>query len=158
MRIFFCVSFFFQFLILSAFSQQSLNSSGGEAVGLSNVSYSVGQVFFNYNTDTNTNYTEGVQQPFEISEIISNTDHINSDLIISFFPNPVYEKLNINIDNYTENLSFELLDVLGQRLKNDLIRQNHTIIDFDGLNSNIYFLNVLSDDKIVKTIKISKFK
>ncbi len=71
-------------LISNAFSQESVNISGGNAIGTGgSVSYSVGQVFFNTSESTTGSVTEGIQQPYEISVVTSIKEAIGINLFTS---------------------------------------------------------------------------
>jgi hypothetical protein len=60
----------FGFLIPKAHSQSAIVVAGGDATGTGGkVSYSVGQIAFTYASGTNGSVTQGVQQPFEISNL-----------------------------------------------------------------------------------------
>ncbi|MDG2279738.1 MAG: T9SS C-terminal target domain-containing protein, partial [Flavicella sp.] len=54
----------------SIYGQESSNTSGGNAAGSGGtVAYSIGQVAYTYESGTNGNSNQGVQQPYEIYSV-----------------------------------------------------------------------------------------
>jgi hypothetical protein len=92
-------------------AQESANTSGGNATGNGGtVAYSVGQVFFTTNTESNGNVAQGVQQIFEIYSIgiVDTTMNIS----ITAFPNPTSDNLTLQISKFnTEKLFYQLFDL-----------------------------------------------
>ncbi|NLF43456.1 MAG: T9SS C-terminal target domain-containing protein, partial [Bacteroidales bacterium] len=61
------ITLFTSLWITGLSAQNSINTSGGNASSTDgNMSYSVGQVFYNTSQGTNGSIIEGVQQPYEI--------------------------------------------------------------------------------------------
>lgn len=80
---------------------------------------------------------------------VSINEKIND--IISIYPNPAKDYIQINFDeNYTNQKSIIIYDVLGQILKPINNIGNNTIVDISDLKSGIYFIRV--DNNINKII------
>ena len=99
-------------------AQENVIATGGEASSSGgSVSYSVGQVCYQVNTGANGSLAEGVQQPYEISEIIGIAEAKNIALEYSAHPNPVAETLTLSVefpdDSKLTHISFQLLDEKG---------------------------------------------
>ncbi|MEJ5245768.1 MAG: T9SS type A sorting domain-containing protein [Bacteroidota bacterium] len=156
-KIFFIISI----LVLSLVelqAQVSINAAGGNASGSSgSVSYSVGQVFYTTNSYANTSVVQGVQQPYEIS-VVSSVDEAKSiTLLVSAYPNPATDYLQLQIEGeMIGNLSYQLVDITGKLLQNQQILNNQTTIIISNYVSSTYFLKVFQGNKEIKTFKIIK--
>lgn len=142
----------------NCFAQESVNSSGGVLSGTNgSISYSVGQIVYTTNTGTNGSVAQGVQQPYEISEILSSIDF--SELIkdLKVFPNPSTDVLTLNMTNLSDlKLDYEIVDMSGKVLKAERNIGNETNIIVSGFPASIYFLRITNQNKEVKTFKIIK--
>ncbi len=138
-------------------AQEAILSSGGEALGGGgSVSYSVGQVVYTINTGINGSVAQGVQQPYEISNVgIEQHEGIKLECIV--YPNPVNEFIKLKVESYkVENLSYQLFDVEGRLLESEKVTGNETKIKMTNLLPANYFLKVMENQKLVKTFKIIK--
>ncbi|UGS22192.1 T9SS type A sorting domain-containing protein [Flavobacterium cyclinae] len=139
-------------------AQNSVNASGGNLSGANgSVSYSVGQMVYTTNSGTNGSNAQGVQQPYEISEVLSSIDY--SELIsdLKIYPNPSTDHIKINFINLNNlNLSLKIIDINGKVIKKEDYLQNETTIDVSSYSSNIYFLNIMNKDKLIKSFKLIK--
>ncbi|WP_445710976.1 T9SS type A sorting domain-containing protein [Flavobacterium sp.] len=146
------------FSVANCLAQESVNSSGGDLTGSNgSASYSVGQVVYMTHTGSNGSVSEGVQQPFEISEVLGTEDFTGLIKDLKIYPNPTVNDLTLNLTN--ENnlvLNFQILDANGRVLKSEKILTNETNIAVSSLPSAIYFLKILNQNKEVKTFKIIK--
>jgi hypothetical protein len=141
----------FGFFIQNALAQKSVVASGGNATGTGGkVSYSIGQVA--YTTATGT----GGQQPFEI--VTLGTDNFPEiKLTMAVYPNPTTSLVNLTVDNFDfEKLQFYLTDINGKQLQSRKIIDAETQIEMENLPQAVYFLNVLENNKTIKTFKIIK--
>ncbi|WP_298537815.1 T9SS type A sorting domain-containing protein [uncultured Algibacter sp.] len=151
----------FSFGILSG--QTTAASSGGDLEGVGgSASYTVGQTVYQYNSSNNgDNLSEGVQQAFEVSEVLGITDPIGLD--ISVFPNPAASFINLKfVDNifysrWPEGLTIEIMDIRGKLIHRVKARKASTRIDIKNLDEATYFMNVLNKRSIIKTFKFVKY-
>jgi hypothetical protein len=136
-------------------AQESPTSTGGEATGTGGTaSYSIGQVVYTTATGTNGSVEQGIQQPFEISTVLGiNETTVNLEL--SVYPNPTTNYLTLKAEKI-DNLNYQLLDMLGRVIKRKKMVSNSSNISLEGQPTSIYFLNVVKDNKIIKTFKIIK--
>lgn len=152
----FCV---ISFQLIGLKAQTSINVSGGNAhsiVGAS-VSYSVGQVFNTSSSGVNGIIIQGVQQPYEISELTEIKWSIDSCVLVFVYPNPTSDKLILKVNSFDfMNLYFQLYNMHGGILKNEIITKNETIIDLKYLSPATYFLKVYQLNNEIKTFKIIK--
>ena len=122
------------------------------------VSYSVGQVFYSFNTSpANGSVLQGAQQPYEISVVTSTEEVLRISLNCNVYPNPANDFIKLQVENEKlTNLSYQLFDISGQLLTRKKVINNETTISMENLVSATYFLEVTINDKLVKTFKIIK--
>jgi hypothetical protein len=139
-------------LILNySYSQESLNSAGGDKNGIGgSVSFSIGQIL-------NSNSLEsGVQHSYEIFPIgILDKDY---EVKLYIYPNPISNILNLEYkDLKGEQYKYQLNDINGKLIYSQIVSNNNTSINTSILPSGTYFLVVLNEqDYIIKTFKVIK--
>jgi len=139
-------------------AQEAVMTSGGDASGSGgSVSYSVGQIVYTTNTGTNGSVAQGIQQPFEISEVTGIKEASGITLNCTAYPNPATDYLTLKIENFNlSTLNVQLFDINGQLLLNQKINSNETSIYMKSLPAANYFLKVIDNNKEIKTFKIIK--
>ena len=144
--------------ISDTFAQSSVHSSGGNFSGATgSVSYSVGQTVYTTNTGATGSIAQGVQQPFEITKVL--TADTFSDLVkeLKVFPNPTTENLTISLTRLSTNsLDYEIIDTNGKLFKAEKGMGNETNIDVSSFPAAIYFLKIKNQNQEIKTYKIIK--
>ena len=153
------------FLLVFGFKQaakaQSTIASGGGNVasGGITVSYTVGQIFYTSNENTNIKITEGVQQPYEIQTSNEIKEAEGIKLIMSVYPNPTNKDLTLIIENYSvSNLRYILFDISGKQLFAEKINKISTQISFSEYPASTYLIKIKESKKEIKTFKIIKSK
>ncbi len=143
--------------VILAQAQESVNATSGNFSGNGgSVSYSIGQVVYETNSGPNGSVAQGVQQPYEISTI-SGIDIPEIVLQLSAYPNPTTDFLNLLVGNYNyEKLALELFDVSGRLLFDQTIMEANTVIDMNRFPTATYYLNIIDNQKTIKTFKIIK--
>lgn len=148
----------FAICLSSIYAQKDAVASGGDASGSGGkASYSVGQVVYTTNSGSNGSSAQGVQQPYEIyiTTGIESVSEIN--LLVSTYPNPTSDVLNLIIDRSNfDNLSYQLMDINGKLLTSDVITKTNTSISMNELPAAIYFIKIISSNQEIKTFKIIK--
>ncbi|KAF2082197.1 T9SS type A sorting domain-containing protein [Flavobacterium sharifuzzamanii] len=155
----------FLILVLASFSfvthsyaQESIVVTGGKGTGSGGAaSYSVGQIADIQLKGSGGSAQQGIQQAYEIATL-SNDKFDEISLVMTAFPNPVVDELNlIVINNKFENLSYNLFDINGRILSKVLhITSSETKVSMQGLTQGVYFLAVHNNSKTIKTFKIIK--
>jgi hypothetical protein len=90
------------------------------------------------------------------SNCISSTQEI---INIKIFPNPTTDILTIQIDNNKEDIYYNIFDINGKIIIDNNLGKNKKIlqnINISSLANATYFIQILSDDEIIKTEKIIK--
>jgi hypothetical protein len=152
------VLFSIALFLSTASGQNAIPVSGGNATGSGgSASYSVGQVVYTTNVGTTGSVAQGVQQPYEISIVIGLEEAKEINLLVSAYPNPTKEFLNLKVENYNvENLSYQLFDIQGKLLESKKIESKETSIVTSNLVPATYFLRVIESNREIKTFKIVK--
>jgi hypothetical protein len=151
------VIFFMLFGVVSLMAQQVFPAAGGTAIGFGgSVSYSVGQTFYQLQTDSTGEVRQGVQQPYEIFSV--STEHETSiPISLNAYPNPTQDVLTLDISSaILTNYSARLHDMQGKLLENKIITDNHTRFSVGYLPTGTYLLNVSHENKVVKVFRIVK--
>ena len=151
----FLLSFLVCFQIINA--QQSVNASGGNGVGPGgSFCYTVGQIDYGLATGAGGSITQGVQQPFEIMVVKTNTIAI-INLEMELYPNPTRANLHLRINKYsTEKLYYQVYDNSGRMINQQKITTEETIISTEMLSAGNYLVHVLDGSKSLKIFKVIK--
>lgn len=138
-------------------AQTAFVTTGGNIVGSDGiVSCSIGQVFYNTNSGTEGNVSEGVQQPYEISIISEKPSFINS-IKIETYPNPTKDFITLKVEDYESlDLDIKLLGVNGNIIFSEQLLSNSTKIDMRDLAPATYILQIINHLDIIRSFKIIK--
>jgi hypothetical protein len=152
------VFFFFSFGLLTANAQEAIMPSGGDASSSDGtVAYSIGQIVYITNVGSSGSLAQGVQQAFEISVFEEFPGIKGIGLMISIYPNPTTDFLNLKVERYENtNLSYQLFDMNGKIIETKKLKSEQTSINMRDLEPATYFLNIIQNNKKVKTFKIIK--
>lgn len=144
--------------VTNSYAQESIVVTGGKGTGSGGAaSYSVGQIADIQLRGSGGSAQQGIQQPYEIATL-SNDKFDEISLVMTAFPNPVIDELNlIVVNNKFEDLSYNLFDINGRILsKASNITSSETKVPMQGLAQGVYFLSVNNNSKAIKTFKIIK--
>ena len=119
------------------------------------VSYTVGQVAVQANSDGSTTIYEGVQQPYEI-QIIGIDDYPGITLNAVVFPNPTIGNVQLTINDEQLEGEVKVFDMNGKFLFVKKIEGENTEIPMSDLSAGAYFVNVVSEKQVLKTFKVVK--
>lgn len=138
-----------------SFTQQSVNSSGGDIISSAQgtISFSIGQVSTNY-IENGDVINEGVQQPYEIFNVLS-INKPDEQVLWEIFPNPtkgiIYLKSKDIIDAGIEIFDESGRLILNEQLKN--IQQSQ--IDLASYARGVYTIKIHGNSSN-QTIRIIK--
>ena len=146
---------FLFFILFSAtcFSQQNFVVSGKTILNTSrSVSYSTGQVFYQYQPGS---ITQGLQHT---SEIFLSVPDINTNYKVILFPNPATNLVNLQIEEskLSEKLMFYVVNISGQQIAAGNIKNVVSQINLEDWSAGTYLLHIQSQNILVKTFKIIK--
>lgn len=150
-----CATFLLFGGIISA--QENTVAAGGEATGSGgSASYTVGQVVYTTNTGTNGSTTQGVQQPYEITAT-TGVDETSINLEMIVYPNPTTDYLTLKIQSEEfKSMSYQLIDMQGKIIESEKLTTNTTSIKMEGLPKSTYIVNIIENNKPIKTFNIIK--
>ena len=149
----FILSFAFS-AMLSA--QSTLVGTGGEATGNGgSVSYSVGQIAVQGNSNGTVSISEGVQQPYEISVVgVDNYPDIKLNAVL--YPNPTQGRLKLEISNLQFEGELKVYDVNGKYLLSKKLEGETTEFDLSSYAPGTYYINVYNGTQSLKSFKVVK--
>jgi len=144
------------FIHLNVFAQNTILSSSNKAIGATGLAtYSIGQLVYTTTASESGSVSNGVQQPFEIINLIINDQNI-LDTKITVYPNPSIDYLILEINDTLNKLNYYLYDSIGRLLTKKTITKNKTIINLKSFPTDSYLLKITNSNQILKTIKIIK--
>ncbi len=148
------------FMLCDASAQQALPAAAGEGSGIGgHVSFTVGQLVYYTYAGSSGSIAEGVQQPYEISLVSAVEPASGVHLYLAAYPNPVSDKLILEMDAgliASSEATFLLLDATGKTLDSGTANGTHTRIDMQGHSPGTYFLRVTQGKRVLQTFKILK--
>lgn len=153
--IFSILCLFFGFTQIQA--QQTLAIAGGNATGSGgSASYTLGQVVYTTKSGNSTTVTEGVQQPYEIS-VLATESVEKIEIQLSAYPNPTNDLLQLKIENYnTADVIYQLYNLNGVLLDSQKLMGTETTIQMRNYPTAVYLLKVTDNNKALKTFQIIK--
>ncbi len=142
--------------VMGLSAQSVIVPFGGDATdGSVTVSYTVGQVAVQANSDGSTTIYEGVQQPYEI-QIIGIDDYPGIVLNAIVYPNPTVGNVQLTMNNEQLEGEVRVFDMNGKILFVKKIEGENTEIPMLDLAAGTYFVNVVSEKQVLKTFKVVK--
>lgn len=149
------ITYFTILLSQSAFSQESLNTSGGDYQSSEgSQAFSIGQPFFEVKNGDSTFVTEGVH-----FEVIYKDTSQKADYVFKIFPNPAIDKVSLMVNmDQLKDADLILFDTHGKLIKQEKITSVVTEIDISYLSNAVYYLHLFKEKNTIATIKIVKLK
>ncbi len=140
---------------IPCFSQSGTVTAGAsEKNANGSISWSVGQVFTQTISDVNVSVAEGLQQPYEIHDIVSTFDYLTFD--INIWPNPVIDILYVKISTVDDaSLNYTISTVDGRSLKSGTLDQL-TEIALTDITSGMLILTLQYKNQFLSSYKIIK--
>ena len=147
---------FLFFYVNFMFSQENINTSGGNATGSGSSSYTVGQLLVTTNVANNGSASQGIQQSIELFTL-ANPNTKTFDLEATTFPNPTKDRVILSILNTEiEKFNYSIFDINGRLLKKGTTHTQLTTINIQIFPTGIYLLKVHQHKKQLKVFKIIK--
>ena len=140
-------------------AQEAVLTQGGEYSGNGgSMSYSLGQVAYLTSTGANGSVAQGVQQPFEISELTGIYQTIEKAIKCEAFPNPTndYLLLNFDVSFDMSMVGYQIFSLDGQLLDKEEGLSVSTVINMNEYKKGAYFLKVTQNSNDLKIFKIIK--
>lgn len=144
------------FCLGTAVAQNAVVPVGGTASGNGGtVTYTVGQIAVQTNSDGTVSISEGVQQPYEIS-VVGVDEYPSITLNAVLFPNPTQGNVQLTIDNLQFEGEVKIFDSNGKFLFSKKIEGENTALDLSRYAPATYYVNVYSGKKMLKSFKVVK--
>ncbi|MCS6935876.1 MAG: T9SS type A sorting domain-containing protein [Chitinophagales bacterium] len=144
--------------VLGVYAQRTISPSGGEATGSGGtVSFTIGQIDYIFQSGSNGNLHQGVQQPYELFTV--SITEAAKPFSIRVFPNPTAHSITIQSDAPSgEPLTLLLYDTQGKLIYRQPHHTQHSEIDMSAYASGQYLLHILHSQKQqpLQTIQIIK--
>ena len=138
------------FCLGTAVAQNAVVPTGGTASGNGgSVTYTVGQIAVQTNSDGTASISEGVQQPYEIS-VVGVDEYPGITLNAVLYPNPTQGNLQLVMSHE------QLQMVNGKFLFTKQIDSETTQLDLSPYATGTYFINVCSGKNVMKSFKVVK--
>ena len=141
---------------MTAQAQNAVVPVGGTATGNGGtVTYTVGQIAVQTNSDGTASISEGVQQPYEIS-VVGVDEYPTITLSAKLYPNPTLSSCYLQCESWDTLEEVNVYDLNGKFLLKKKIEGNVTEIDFSTYAPGTYFVNVYGSKQILKSFKVVK--
>jgi Secretion system C-terminal sorting domain/Ig-like domain CHU_C associated/SprB repeat len=89
-----------------------------------------------------------------VSSCVGLKENKNSEVKVSFYPNPANDLLSIDVENTPDAIKIKLFSILGQEILQQEIINTKSIMDLSALNSGMYYLSVYSKNEKLLTEKV----
>lgn len=138
------------------FAQQAIGATGSNASGTNgSSSYTVGQIDY-LAKGSNSEVTEGVQQNYEIYSLAS-AENSTSNQNIILYPNPTTDVLFVDFQSESfTNSSYRFLDAQGKIIMEGEFTKSKNQLNLQGIPSSLYILQIIQNNKQIKSYKIIK--
>jgi len=98
---------------------------------------------------------QGFLQVTIIGKTVKTVDLFDFELKV--FPNPVSQYLNIELSDHPDESSrYQLVDQNGRMILSAPLIGQHTQVDFKSLDTGIYYMQLISENKESRVVKIHK--
>ncbi|MEP6647316.1 MAG: T9SS type A sorting domain-containing protein [Saprospiraceae bacterium] len=105
-------------------------------------------IFFDYNNQVVTPTSS-----LQVEKVIVSTKGVSGEVGLKFYPNPVYELLNISIPGHEEHIYFKIMDNNGKLMKSSSANGPNLEIPFNEFIPGVYFIQIFSNMDYMGTIK-----
>ncbi len=87
---------------------------------------------------------------------LSGTDELSGNIEMNIYPNPVIDKLTIQLTDFdfSKAVTFTVVNTIGQNVLQTPVYSEHMSIELGNITSGVYFYQVQMGESIVKTGKI----
>ncbi|MEP7323442.1 MAG: T9SS type A sorting domain-containing protein [Saprospiraceae bacterium] len=139
-------------------AQHGAVSGGGGIVNAEgSLTFSLGQIFVLPTQSADATITPGLQQPYEISQVVGiDEDYMVSD--ISVYPNPVLHQLSVEVSKEDDirAINYSMTGADGKNILSGKLSGNHETIEVGTLLEGIYFLRFYNEKQQSRVFKIIK--
>lgn len=136
------------------FAQQVI-SSAGESVSAAgyDMSWTLGEPVIATLTGTENILTQGFHQT---KLIVTPIFTVSNNFQVKAYPNPATQRVFIEINPDKKTCIFELYDLNGKLLKNQLLLSKINEVNVETLSNGTYILKIFNNKDLVKTFRLVK--
>ncbi|MGE0568609.1 MAG: T9SS type A sorting domain-containing protein [Bacteroidia bacterium] len=135
-------------------AQDGFTSTGGDNFGSTgSEAFSTGLVVYTEISGPSGSASQGIQFAHELYVI--NVKEETADLSLSVYPNPSSNLLNIQFKGEVE-YQYRLYNMLGMNICTGKVQKGNTSIHVEQLPAGLYLLDILQENKNIKSYKIIK--
>jgi hypothetical protein len=155
----FCVFLFFSLGPFLLMAQQSFVSTGGDQLSGdgSSISYSLGQLCADFAATADASVSEGVHQPFEISQLVGVNEN-EEKIACTLSSNPVLNNVFLQFEEEisADTYRYTVFNERGQMIDYKKITDQKTLISMEDQAAGMFLLRVEDQSKKTLTFKIIK--
>ena len=141
---------------LSLHAQKNIISAGANATGAGgNVSFSIGQIDYLFNSSASFSVSQGVQQAYNLTVTAVRNNFVEDDSNINIYPNPTRDGIFISFEKYNE-ASYVIYDLMGNQVSNNIIENTSTYISLNHLPAATYIILITQTKMPQKSYQIVK--
>lgn len=101
--------------------------------------------------DVSGNYGANDAWVVKLSSVLGMDESLFNNLV-SLFPNPVSNILNVNVNDNMVDQKYTITDILGKLIVEGKLNENSSSINVENLSKGVYFIKV-AENKAIKFIK-----
>lgn len=152
--------FILSLFLLTAGYSQSIKSYVITSAGTT-ISGPGGSIYISIGEPINTEIDGGeimISQGFlnvSTQGVITSTDDLLNELV-DVYPNPTSAEIEIVIPEFSGAYKYYLLDQLGKLIQEGDLDDKRNVLGLQSIDSGIYFLNIVKEDRRSRTLKIVK--
>jgi hypothetical protein len=140
-------------------AQESFVSAGGDQLSGdgSSISYSLGQLCTDFAVSAEVSVSEGVHQPFEISQLVGVNEN-KEKIACALSSNPVLNNVVLQFEDEisADTYRYTLFNERGQMIDYKKITDQKTLIPMEDQAAGMFLLRVEDQGKKTITFKIIK--
>jgi len=84
-----------------------------------------------------------------VNIIITGVDEFNDDNVVSVYPNPTSDQLNVVLNDFQFESTITIINNLGQVVYQSIPTKKNTVIQLDSFANGIYTLTIGIGNKVV---------
>ena len=138
-------------------TQDVIGTSGSTAKGGGGtLNYTIGQVGYTSETNSNGSLNGGFKQAYEISET-TGLEETNFSLEVAVYPNPTRDFLTLIVKDLRDSHNYQITDFKGKEIVNGDLSTGLTHLDFSSYVVGIYSIKISTNkNKSIKTFQVIK--
>ena len=140
---------------LATHAQEAVVSGGNVHKNSSgSISWSLGEAAIQTLIGSDYIITQGFQQSKLTVTSVNEIPGVK--MIVTAFPNPTNDYINLRVDGEYRDLRYIVLDMNGRMLKQGAVENSPMTVPFNDLNTGVYFIRITKEGRELQTFKIVK--